>query len=301
MITPQLNNRYGWYRIAWTALLVGMIPQFAIAGKLSDTSDVVGDDDDDDDSFCFFCFLFSGNSPADQDFEGDEDDSRPEVERDSRFLPYPYARGTAGYSITHEAVYDLVENPDTGAYSRQLISEKTTPKKMHLSDGKAVAVRALGAYRYDWDGVHLSEVRLGIDYASTVGMQMRWTEFMEPVDGGLDHLTLVDMMLRAPLVTAYQGMFHLGLGGLLMHYESNTRLGAYGAFQVRLFPLRPLVMGADVHIGYVNKAFYLRGEITVGVILGPAELFAAYDTQMFLGEHDSIFYHGPGVGLRFWF
>ncbi|MBN2341184.1 MAG: hypothetical protein JXR45_06825, partial [Deltaproteobacteria bacterium] len=48
MITPQLNNRYGWYRIAWTALLVGMIPQFAIAGKLSDTSDVVGDDDDDD-------------------------------------------------------------------------------------------------------------------------------------------------------------------------------------------------------------------------------------------------------------
>jgi hypothetical protein len=172
---------------------------------------------------------------------------------------------------------------------------------MQLSDGKAVAVRALGAYHYDWDGVHLSEVRLGIDYASTIGMQMRWTEFMEPVAGGLDHFTLVDMMLRAPLVTAYQGMFHLGVGGLLMHYARSFRPGAYGAAQVRLFPVRPLVVGADAHIGYLNKALYLRGEITVGVIAGPAELFATYDTQMFLGENNSVFYHGPGVGLRFWF
>lgn len=274
----------------------------AKAGKLSETHDAVDDDKDDDNddgiTFCLFCFL--GNEDDDESSYSATDGTRTETS--SAFLRYPYARGASGYAIVQKRHFEMVPDEETGGYATKLTKEKTTPANLSVADGKTAVFSATAAYWYDFDSVHLSDVRISADSADTVGVQFRWTEFFERLDDNtLDTMALFDLMIRVPVVTEHRGLFRIGLAGLVMHYDDDTHLGGYLAAQVRLFPFRPLVAGTDLDIGYISKAAYLRPQVTVGVIIGPAELFVGYEAQLFLGNHNPVPYHGPGGGLRFWF
>ena len=287
----------------------------ARAGKLEDISDTVGNDDEKDDdgvTFCFFCFM--GNE-EDEDASY-ESNTGPGVQQDSAFLQYPYARSSDGYAVVHRRYYEMVKDSETGAYEKKMTRERTTPTDLTLEDGKSTAFMARLGYWYDLDNVHLSDLRLGVDAAGVAGVQFRWTEFYEKVpaeeDSGtgtttsngeknLETIALLDLMARVPVVTEHRGLFRVGVAGLLMHDKKGTNAGGFLAAEVALFPVRPLILAMDLHLGYINKAVYIRSEASVGAIMGPLELFGGYQAQLFLGEHTSVVSHGPGGGLRIWF
>ncbi|MBN2717993.1 MAG: hypothetical protein JXX14_19245 [Deltaproteobacteria bacterium] len=286
----------------------------ATAGKLDNISDTVSSDDTEDEdgvSFCLFCFL--GNE--EEEDAAYESDTGPGVRVNSAFLWYPYADGTGGYAIIEKQRYEMKENPKTGAFEKKFEKARTTPSNLTLEDGRRAAVTARTGYWYDLDNVHLSDVRLAVDGASMAGVQLRWTEFYEQVDSELDTTFLMDLEFRVPVVTEHRGLFRLGVAGLLMHHKNDTdadgemtmhhtndtNIGGFLSAEVRLFPVQPLVLGADLQIGYISKAAYIRAESTAGAILGPVELYGGYQAQLFLGEHNSIISQGPGGGLRLWF
>lgn len=206
-------------------------------------------------------------------------------------LPRPYAQGYSGYKI----VENIVTSPESG----EILSRQVTPANGDPSQGRTWAARIGTDYQYDWANVHLNTAQARVESAVGLGLSLRWTGFFEPLDGVIDMLSLLEGGVFWDMIPNPQIKLELGASLLGMFYGGMGWLGGTGGLRMDIFPKKPLVISGEISVGGINEALYLRGRGTLGVIFGPAEIYAGYDGQWF-GTDDDIVYHGPVIGLRMW-
>ena len=206
-------------------------------------------------------------------------------------LPRPYARGYGGYKIFERTV--------TCRETGEILSSQVTPEEGNLAHGRTWAARVGNDYQYDLGNVHLNTAHGSVESSIGLGLFARWTGFFEPTAAGVDTLSLMEGGVFWDMVPSPQFKLELGASLLGMFYGNEAFLGGTGGLRFSVFPQKPIIISGEVSIGGLNEALYLRGRGTLGVLLGPVEIFAGYDGQRF-GAGDAVVYHGPVIGLRMW-
>jgi hypothetical protein len=64
-----------------------------------------------------------------------------------------------------------------------------------------------------------------------------------------------------------------------------------------VYPSRPFVISASIDVGTLGRTFLFHGRVSVGLCLGPVELYGGYDVL----HVDPVAFHGPIGGMRMWF
>jgi hypothetical protein len=236
-------------------------------------------DDDDDGNLALaclipfilpFCLISAGGSS-----ETRESESSPRA----YFLSYPYADDAPGHLV--------IEKPDSLALN-DTISRST-------ATGRITA-----EYDYDLDMVHIPTLAIAVDSTPRIGFDTRWQLFLEPEEEALDKLVMGSLNLTFRLFQHPTLETHLGIGGRLM--VSDQVDGGFNALlRLMLFPVRPIVGTLEVNLGNLGHAFFLEGQFSIGASLHHAELFAGYWGTLIAGSKESVYFHGPRAGVRFWF
>ena len=304
------------------------------AGKLSDTRHAVRDrssssnggssDNNDDDDYdsdgsvdsdavlaCLIPFVLPFCIIAAAVKDKDNEDSKP-VER-ALFRPYPYANGGDGRLVIEseetavppvyaesategaELVVEAEESEEAGEVL--IFSETGAPRDTSYA---RVGGKVAASYIYDWDGVHVPGGVLMVDSSVRIGFETEWQLYLEPLEDTVDQFWMgrINMNVRFAQSSFFEGRF--GLGGRMMIVDGVSG-GFDSGLSFQFFPIKPLNIAADLHLGNLGRAFYLEGRAAFGVNLNRAELFAGYRASLVQGRDISVVFHGPVAGVSVWF
>lgn len=93
------------------------------------------------------------------------------------------------------------------------------------------------------------------------------------------------------------------LAGMLSFFDAaGDASGAEAGFAMDAFPVRPLVVSAELTGGVLGRAGMVSARLTAGVIFDRTELFAGWTHQVLFPtvEGPVVDLGGPLLGLRFW-
>jgi hypothetical protein len=298
----------------------------ASAGKLDDTRDAVrggSDESGDDNSSSGSDSRDDGDWNNGRDDDADliiaclipiitpfciiglaaDDNSKGRGLPEVTFFPYPYASGNRGHLTHRPPEYVTLEEPDAGAEAESedeaviLLSDARLNHEVSLSQ---VTGRLAAEYHYDLDTIHAPGVSLVFDSALRLGFETKWHHFIEPQGDGLDQLTMGDLNIAVRFVETRRVEAHLAVGGRMM-IDPKLKGGFNGGFRLTAFPTKPLAIAASTDLGNVGRTFFFEGQLTLGALIGRAELFAGYKGIIFQSSSDTVLFHGPVAGLSAWF
>ncbi len=283
------------------AILFGMLLPASpgIAGKLDQVRDATGGG--------------SRGDPEDGEEDGEEDEELVEwSERpwsgalsarlpEVYFLPWPYAGGQRGRLFDFQALQQefpesVMRTPDgVVAYGQASAALAQVP------DLASWSARLEADYAIDLDRVHRPAFALTLESICGLGLGARWTHYLEPLPGGaLDQLGIGDVQVTYRVFQGPLAEVRLGLGARVMADDGAT-LGFSATGAIDLFPVDPLVLSAALDVGNLGRAFYGRGQVSLGIALARLEPYLGYDAVWIAGPDARVLFQGPRAGVRLWF
>jgi len=273
-------------------------------------SDHSNDDDDKKDnthSFCLF-FCHDDHDTHDRYNRHEQETAAPSPPScpatSSYYLPYPYAHKRPGRSVIVEndllqSTPPVLDTQGRVVQNAQYFCPEKTPKpnKTYNSAGNLF----LG-YTYDLEGVHMPEFDLSGDFG-TATFRTGWIYLLEKDGDSSNRLILGDLngLVRLQKSSTLEVRFGIGLRFLVDWHNLNAEIGYTGILSLNAFPHKPWVISADLDVGSLGSALFVHTRETLGLILGPVELFAGYNLMLILGNGNKELLHGPFGGIRFWF
>ena len=237
---------------------------------------------------------------------GDNEGSGGPAER-VYFLSYPYAGGETGrlqvertramppqYRDPAESDSEL-RVADDGGQGAALLEAPPDPVSYRRSAGRFAA-----NYFYDLDGVHVPALELMLDTASRIGVETEWRLFLEPLPDQIHRQWMGRLDLNVRLIQTPLAEARWGFGGRIL-IDDGVWGGFDSGFSVLFFPVRPLNISADIHLGNLGRAFYFEGRASLGVSFNRGEVFAGYRGALVQGRDISVGFHGPAAGAAVWF
>lgn len=242
---------------AWVFAGLALLPRQAQAGPLDDIRDAVhgddggsddssDDDNDDDDGFCLLCGLGSSGGGSTLDLDKLRLNLR-------HYRRYPYADGGVGY------VVDAAEDPAAKRWS--------------------IAARAEGAW------VAQGLWRVGMEARAAYAwaeLDTEWGWLRDPTNA--DSLWLGNFNFSLSPIRGRRFIFRTGIGARVMidpkpkvPGESGHAAGINGSVGLDLFLMSPLVLQFRGDVGKLGGALTWRSRGTLGVMLGPLQIFAGGD------------------------
>jgi hypothetical protein len=94
--------------------------------------------------------------------------------------------------------------------------------------------------------------------------------------------------------------FRTGLGMRMFTLDA-LRLGFDLMYAVDSYIAQNVVLRIELHMGSLTQAFVGQARSTLGVMFGPAELYAGYDHTSYISEGSTARLGGPVLGVRAWF
>lgn len=175
----------------------------------------------------------------------------------------------------------------------------TLEKSSQLDEmgARPISMRLALEYAADLDGVHRPAGYFVLDTTLRLGLESGWSHYMEVDNGEIDRLTLGDINLMFRFAQNEYVQFRMGVGPRFFMGEGVTAVGFNFTYGMDIFPVKPLTIGLHGDLGNAGYAGLAHGRITVGVVLGPVELYAGWDA-LAIGKTR---YNGPVGGLRAWF
>jgi hypothetical protein len=291
----------------------------AFAGKLAQLRERTGasgdnsnhdsnddDDDDDDGDSCGWLQILLGCGSSEPDDEPvpiaiepvDPDMRRQQLSADDHFfLPYPYALGNPGNSVTLRlpTAFEFSDcSPDDaecmaaqhvglcidGLCLRPPVEETWSlpPGRRKLQTGR---MQLFGDVGQDTDGLKRGTLGATVDSNGLFGGDTRWTYWLEKTpEGEVDDLWVGDINLRIEAIKLPELQVAFGIGPrLLLHSEEGRNIAESSSAGVNvtaaaeLYPLRPFVFRTEFDVGNLGPAGFWEAQVNLGVIVQRLELY----------------------------
>ncbi len=84
--------------------------------------------------------------------------------------------------------------------------------------------------------------------------------------------------------------------------ENGTTAGFDFRYGVDIFPIRPLVVSAEITLGDLGSSFTLGARASIGLMIDAVEIYAAYENFALMPTDGSATVNlgGPNAGIRIW-
>jgi hypothetical protein len=197
---------------------------------------------------------------------------------------HPYANGIDGYTR-----FRGVSRPRTLPDGGQLLGQSGA-LRLRVEGG---VLTSGGPFDQNLQRITLA-ARASTNFRLEIGTE--WTLWTEKLVGGVDHLWLGKADATILFAQSENVQFRSGLGFRFMVDEHGTVPGMNFIYGLDIYPVSPLVISAQAELGSIGGALAGQVRISAGVMLGPVEVFAAYDR---LAVNNLVF-GGPTVGVRMW-
>lgn len=195
------------------------------------------------------------------------------------FLPFPYSQGEPGL-MWPKPPDDALEPEGPAPIVRGWLARFSVDESN------------------DFQGLNRVNGRLLLDSACAIGLQLNWSYLDERLDNGRhDTLTIGDADVVFRLVQCPAAQWRAGFGARWATDVPDTAWGFNFTTGFDWFPIKPVVVSADVDLGTLRSAGVFHGRITGGVVWNRFEFFTGYD-YLQIGCVDL---QGPVLGLRAWF
>lgn len=241
----------------------------------------------DHDDWSLFGFLFgTGDRPARAAPLGG---THPE--RAHGLLAYPYAGDRRGWLVDELPPPPITASPDE--------------VKAAIARDRLATVG--GAARGEWSdcGDGLDRYAIAAQASFTyLRLETEWQRYIEHLpSGATDSLTLgaIGAALAIPADDALTVLAGFGLS--TFHDRYGDESGWYAKLGVELFPIRPLIISAEIQGGFIradefdSETFLGGGRATVGLIWNRCEAYGGWQATWI----ESVTLDGPVAGLRVWF
>lgn len=234
-----------------------------------------------------FGFFFGGGSTSNQAASVAYAPSHPNTNQG--MLSYPYADGQRGFLISSPA----------------MVPDPADPAKLVLNPIQTHPVGAAlrAEYTDGEDGLHRYAVAGQVTFIG-LRIEAEGHRYIEHLDSGdTDTLTLgtVGISLALPAHDALTIL--VGGGGSWYHDHYGNENGWYAKLGSEMFPVRPLILSADVWGGFIRAdefddySFLGGGRATLGAIWNRFEIYGGWQAT-WIG---AATLDGPTGGLRVWF
>ncbi|MCO4763370.1 MAG: hypothetical protein KC502_17770, partial [Myxococcales bacterium] len=213
--------------------------------------------------------------------------------------PWWGPRAAMGDSSRHRFAY--LSHPYANNHPGFIVSAGRDRPQMQLGGrsvlGQGMSVRA----SVDGGMVDSNLGRMGVSGVISgrhrFEVETRWDLFTEaPAEGGIDRIWLGDVNLTYQHAVGRHGQFRAGVGIRSLVDAEGNRHGFNFTYGFDLYPVDPIVIHAAFDAGNVGTAGFVQLHASVGVMMGPMELYAGYDQTWV----DDIDLGSPVVGLRLW-
>jgi hypothetical protein len=287
-----------------TASAFWLSPTLAAAGKLDKlrcrteaTPDRPSNDSESDGGYCnwlevllFGCVeptptIYVAGYPADPLAKR----QRELLSRSHFFLPFPYALGNPGNTVSlrlpsNARVNDCTSDDeaclalkpesvciDDLCFVDSSLGPLNVPPAQHQL--RSLRLQLFGDIGQDTDGLKRGTLGGSLDSNHWFGLDTRWTYWLEKLPGEpADSLWLGDINVRLELVSVPALQLALGLGARLL-VDDGTRAGVNATAAAELYPIQPLVVRAEFDAGNLGKAAFWEAQANVGVLIQRFELY----------------------------
>ncbi|MBA3701039.1 MAG: hypothetical protein H0W78_19490 [Planctomycetes bacterium] len=242
-------------------------------------------DDDGGGLFGFFFGSTSSNSPPTPVTYSSSNGAS-----DHEMLPYPYADGQSGF---------LIRKPPA------MLPDPADPTKLVPNTKRTYPVGAVLRAEYTDGGDGLNRYAVaGQATFVLLRIEAEGHRYIEHLDSGAtDTLTLGTLGIAVALPAHDSITMLIGGGGSWYHDHYGNENGWYLKLGTEIFPIRPLVVSADVWGGFIRDdefddySFLGGGRATLGVIWNRFELYGGWQATWI----ESVTLDGPTGGIRVWF
>ncbi len=235
----------------------------------------------------FFGFFFGSNSSRSEPTPVTYASST--TAPDHLMLPYPYADGQRGFFISKPPMLPDPADP-----------AKLVPNPIRTYPVGA-AVRA--EYADDGDGLDRYAIAGQVTFVA-LRIEAEGQRYIEHLDSGATDTLTLGTLGASLAIPAHDSITMLiGAGGSWYHDHYGNENGWYLKLGTEIFPLRPVVVSADVWGGFIRDdefddySFLGGGRATLGVIWNRYELYGGWQAT-WIG---SVTLDGPTGGIRVWF
>lgn len=207
-------------------------------------------------------------------------------------LDYPYADGELGWLVSEKSSPVPKESLPPG------VAPASNRENLSLFGG---AVR--GEYTDCGDGLkrYAEAIQVSFTY---LRLETEWQRYIEHLpNGSTDSLTLGTLGVAIAFPVKDHITLTIGAGASFYHDPSGDETGWYGKAGLEIYPIRPLILNAEVWGGYVRadefdaETFIGGGRATAGVIWNRFELYGGWQATWI----EAVTLSGPTIGLRVWF
>lgn len=207
-------------------------------------------------------------------------------------LDYPYADGELGWLVSEKSSPVPKESLPPG------VAPASNRENLSLFGG---AVR--GEYTDCGDGLkrYAEAIQVSFTY---LRLETEWQRYIEHLpNGSTDSLTLGTLGVAIAFPVKDHITLTIGAGASFYHDPYGDETGWYGKAGLELYPIRPLILNAEVWGGYVRadeysaETFIGGGRATAGVVWNRFELYGGWQATWI----EAVTLSGPTVGLRVWF
>ena len=207
-------------------------------------------------------------------------------------LAYPYADGEQGWLVSEKTSSVPKESLPPGV--------KPTSPSEHLS---IFGGNARGEYTDCDDGLKRYAGAIQISF-NRLRLETEWQRYLEHLPSGkTDSLTVGTLGIALAFPVKDSATITLGTGACFYHDPYGDENGWYGKVGLEVYPIRPLIVNAEIWGGYVSvdeydeNTFIGGGRATAGVIWNRFELYGGWQATWI----ESVTLSGPTAGLRVWF
>ena len=193
------------------------------------------------------------------------------------YAPYPFANGPGVLRLAAGS------NPDTDAQGVRNVALAVDVESGYLIEGvvpAGIAMRLQLPRRFELD-TRVSMLTDVLEQPAQVGST------------GTAHLSY-------RFAQSKRFDFRTGLGMRMFTLDA-VRLGFDLMYAVDSYIAQNVVLRIELHMGNLTQAFVGQARSTLGVMFGPAELYAGYDHTSYISEGSTARLGGPVVGVRAWF
>ena len=130
-----------------------------------------------------------------------------------------------------------------------------------------------------------------------IDFDTEWNWYREDQPDGAEAIHTGDFNVMFRCAQSVHAQLRIGLGLNWLVDEEDQDVGFNFTYGAQIFPIKPVVLAAELDWGTLGNAPLFHVRATAGVVFHGCELFTGYDYRS-IGQADLM---GPMVGLRYHF